>query len=60
MKESSFIEMRNQEDHKKTDFRTYQRPMGKLIYLLYNTRLDIIFVIEQLSRHNANPRKDHF
>lgn len=30
------------------------------MYLIFGTRLDIAFVLEQLSKHNANSKKDIF
>lgn len=38
----------------------YQRFVGKLIYFKCNTRPDIIFVVRQLSKYNANPKKVTF
>lgn len=52
--------MTDLENYKKTDFCTYQRFVKKLIYFSYDIRPDIAFVVEQLSRHNANPRKGYF
>lgn len=34
--------------------------IGKFIYLTCRTRLDNTFMIEQLSKYNANLRKDYF
>ncbi len=59
MKTGSTIEMSEPEDYREVDLRTYQRLIGKLIYLACGTRPDIAFVVGQLSRHNANPRKGH-
>lgn len=53
------IEISNSEDYEETNLHTYQRLVGKLMYLSYNIRLDISFVVDQLSRHNANLRKKH-
>lgn len=33
--------------------------MGKLIYLAYGIRLDIVFVVGQLSKYNTDPKKRH-
>lgn len=54
-----FIKMTDLENYKEANLYIYQRLVGKLIYFWYNIRLDIIFVLEQLSRHNANLRKNH-
>lgn len=38
----------------------YQKLVKKLIYLSYDIKPNITFVIEQLNRNKANLRKDHF
>lgn len=53
------IKMIDLEDYKKANFYTYQQLIGKLIYLAYSMRPDIAFVVEQLSKHNVNPRSGH-
>ena len=60
MKADLSIEMTDLEDYEETDLRMYQRLVGKLMYLSCGTRLDIAFVVGQLSRHNADPKKGHF
>ena len=40
------------DDHIPADLITYQQPVGKLIYLTCKTRLDIAFIVGQLSCHN--------
>lgn len=54
------IKMLDLKDYKEANLYTYQRPIEKLMYLSYSTRPDISFVVEQLSRHNTDPRKRHF
>lgn len=51
--------MTNPDDYEETDFCIYQRLIGKLMYLAYDMRPDIVFAVEQLSKLNANPRKGH-
>lgn len=45
MKTSLSIEILEPEDYEEADFCIYQRHVGKLIYLLYDTRPDITFVV---------------
>lgn len=59
MKTNSAIEMTEPENYKKVDFHLYQQLLGKFMYLVYETRSDISFTIEQLSRHNTDVRKSH-
>lgn len=53
------IKITDPEDYKKVNLRIYQRLVRKLIYLLGGIRPNIVFVVRQLSRYNANPRKDY-
>ena len=46
-------------NYDKANLYMYEKLIGKLIYLEYGTKPDIIFIIGHLSRHNADPRKDH-
>lgn len=43
--------------YEQTDFRIYQRLVGKLIYLSYSKKPNIAFVIGQFSIYNADPKK---
>ena len=54
IKTGNFIEMQDKDDYKKVDLKVYQRLIGKLIYLSCRTRLDILFVVEQLNKRNIN------
>lgn len=53
------IEMIDQENYKKANLYKYQRLVKKLIYLSCETRPDIVFVLRQFSKHNADQRKSH-
>lgn len=44
-------------NYKKTKFRKYQCLISKLIYLAYKIRLDIAFIVAQLSKYSADPEK---
>lgn len=59
MKTGLSLKMLEPNDYDKTDLHIYQQLIGKLIYLAYETRPDIVFVIGQLNRYNADPRKGH-
>lgn len=59
IKTGSFIEMLKDDNYEKTDIKAYQRFIEKLIYLLYNTRPNIAFVMKQLSKQNANLKVGH-
>lgn len=59
MKTSSSIDISDLKDYEEIDLYIYQRLIKKLIYLRYDTRPDIAFVVGQLNRHNANPRKSY-
>lgn len=59
MKAGSFIEMDESDDYEQVDLGVYQRLIGKLMYLTCGTRPDIAFAVGTLSKHNADPRKDH-
>ncbi len=59
MKAGSSIKMTEPENYKETDLTTFQRLVGKLLYLVYGSRSDIAFVVGQLSKHKVDPRKSH-
>ena len=58
IKARSSIEMLDIDDYKETDLYKYQRLIGKLMYLAYGIRPNIVFLIGQLSKQNADPRKE--
>ena len=59
MKAGSTIEMNEPDDYDKADLGTYQRLIGKLMYLVCGTRPDIAFVVGRLSEYNTDPQKGH-
>lgn len=60
MKTDNFIQIKGEDNFKKVDLKIYQCLIGKLIYLSCGTRLNILFVIEQLSKYHADSRVGHF
>lgn len=46
-------------NYKKAKIKLYQQLIEKLIYLLYDTRPNISFAIDQLSKHNSNSRMSY-
>lgn len=56
----NFIDMHKADDYEEVDLKVYQQIIGKLMYLLYGIRLDIAFVVGQLSRQNEYPQLGHF
>lgn len=60
IKTGSFIKITDPENYKEANLHTHYRLVRKLIYFLYSTILDIVFIIEKLNRYNTNARKDHF
>lgn len=59
MKAGNFIDMQEEDDYEEADLKTYQRLVGKLMYLSCGTRPDIDFVVGQLSKRNSDPRMGH-
>lgn len=51
--------MLNPKDNKKANFYIYWQFIRKLIYLVYDTYPDIVFVIRQLNKLNANSSKKY-
>ena len=51
--------MNEPDDYDKANSGDYQRLIGKLMYLACGTRPNIAFLVGRLSKHNADPRKDH-
>lgn len=60
IKAGSSIEMTDLQDYNETDLRTYQKLIKKLMYLIFGITPNGAFVVKQLGRHNANPKKEHF
>ena len=59
MKAESFFGIDYNGNSNKTNLETYQSPVGKLIYLAYNTWPDISFIVRQLRRYNLDPQVGH-
>lgn len=60
MKANLSIEMNKPDNYDKTNLRDYQQFIEKLIYFMYKTRLNIVFVVRRLSKYNIDPKKDYF
>ena len=56
MKTRNFIKMLEDNNYKETDIKIYQYLIEKLIYLLFDTRLNITFALRDLSKQNTNLR----
>ena len=56
MKVGSIIEMNNINKYEETNIKVYQKLIVKLMYLFCGIKIVILFVIEQLSRQNADPK----
>lgn len=59
MKSGNAINISNVDVYGEENLHTYQQLIGKLIYFAYRTKPNIVFAVSQLSKHNADPRKDH-
>lgn len=59
IKIGNFIEMQGKDDYEEVGLKVYQCLISKLIYLSYGTRLDISFIVGQLSKRNSDPRVGH-
>lgn len=46
-------------NYKEAKLQSYQHFISKSMHFIYGTRPDIVFAIGQLSKYNANPRKDY-
>ncbi len=57
MKAGLFIKRIDSEDYEEANLCIYQQFIDKLIYLAYDTRQDIVFVIRQPSKYNVNLRQ---
>lgn len=56
IKPGCFIEISKLHNYKKVDIKLYQYLIGKLMYLSYGTKPNIVFAIGELSKHNSDPR----
>ena len=59
MKAGLAIDMPDADDYEETGLLKYQQLIGKLMYLACGRKPNIAFVVGQLSKHNADPRKGH-
>lgn len=57
MKASLAIDIPDADDYDITKLHKYQWLIGKLMYLVCKKRPEIAFVVGQLNKHNADPRK---
>lgn len=55
----SAIKITKSDGYNKINLEEYQWLIGKLIYLVYKTKINIAFIIRQLSKHNDNPKKGY-
>ena len=59
MKASKFIKIQGENNYKKAEIKEYQRPVGKLMYLLCGIKSNIAFVVSQLNKQNVDPYVKH-
>lgn len=59
MKIGNFIEMQD-DNYEEVNLKVYQQLIGKLIYLLFKTQLDISFIIGQISKQKTNSQASYF
>lgn len=59
MKAGSAIEMIKYNNYKNIKIKLYQHLISKLLYLACGTRPDIAFIVDFLSRHNTDLKKNH-
>ena len=59
MKAGCFIDMQELKDYEEAKITPYQQLISKLMYLLYNIRPDISFIVGQLIKYNADPQIRH-
>ena len=60
MKADISIEINKLNNYDKANLGDYQQFIKKLIYFMYKTRLNIVFVVRRLSKYNIDPRRDYF
>lgn len=59
MKAGSAINITKADAYKEKNLHTYYQLIEKLIYLKCGTKSDITFAVDQLSKHNTDPHKNH-
>lgn len=56
MKIGSFLKIQDKNDYKKVNLKIYQQLIDKFIHLFCKSRLDMLFIVEKLSKPNTNLR----
>lgn len=59
MKICTFIEIIKSDNYEEEKLCLYQHFINKLIFVIYGIKLDITFVVGQLSKYNSNSRKSY-